>query len=117
MVIRIHIAQQHWNGIDRIHDNIDLAVVEQVAKCGAAGRSHNRQSGSFDGGHQFKLPGFQVMEQQRALRIRRAPALAVDFWIDMAIHNEQILPPVVVVIEETVAKSDERKSRRTQLRF
>ena len=35
----------------------------------------------------------------------------IHLRIDMAVHNQQIFPSVVVVVEEAIAKSDERKSR------
>src|ERR1700689_2393270 len=117
MVIRVHIAQQQRNGIDRVDDDIDLAIVEQVATSGAARRGHNGQSGSFNGGHHLKLAGFQVMKKQRALRVRRPPTFSIYFWVDMAIHDQQIFSSVVVVIEEAIAKSDERKSRRAHPDF
>src|SRR5580698_339740 len=40
------------------------------------------------------------MEEQRPFRPGCAPVLAIDLWVNMAVHNEEIEPTIVVIVEK-----------------
>src|SRR5258707_15622191 len=71
MMIGVHIAKQHGRPVNRIDHNIDLAVIEQIAKCCSACRNDRRQPGSLNGRHVFEpstLPFWirYVVKEQRS---------------------------------------------------
>ena len=37
--------------------------------------------------------------------------MLIDLWIDVAVHDEQILPAIIVVIEEPIAKFNKGNGR------
>ena len=105
----IHIAKQNRNAVHVINDHADFAVVEDVAKGGAAADADDCKPGSLDCGNQLKLAILQVVVEQRALGIAGSPLrMLVHFRIDMAIDNQQILPPVIVIIKETIGETHKR---------
>ena len=56
MLIRIHIAQKRRAGIQIVQHGVDLAVVEQVAKCGSARRVTVASPVPFTAGTSANLP-------------------------------------------------------------
>ena len=111
-MIRVHVAQQHRNAIHVVDDHVDFAIVEDVAKCCAAAHGHHGEARSLHGRDQFELAILQIVIEQWALRIALSPLrMLVHLRIDMAIHNQQILPSVVVVIEKSIGKADKRYGR------
>ena len=68
---------------------------------------HHRETGAFDGGNQSELAVLLVVVKQRALRITLPPIrVLIHLRVDVAVDDQQILPSVVVVIEEAIAKAD-----------
>ena len=112
VVVRIHVAKQHRNAIHIVDDHVDLAVVEDVAKCGAAANADDCKPGSLDRRNQLELAVLQVVVQKRALAIAGPPLrVFIHFRIDVPIDDQQIFPPVIVVVEESVGKTDKRNGR------
>ena len=74
------------------------------------------QPRAFDRGNVLKLLALQVVKEHRPLRPAGAPLVLVDLRIDVAVGHQQVLPAVVVVVEECVAPAQETepKSRRAQ---
>src|SRR5258708_2965445 len=112
MMIGLHIAKQHGRTVNRIDHNINLAVVEQIAKCCSACRNDLGEPGPPNGRHVFKSSTLafwirDVMKEQRSFSKRRAPVVLVHLRVSMAVHHEEIEPAIVVVIEKTVAPTDE----------
>src|SRR5579864_6702219 len=54
MMIGVHIAKQQGRTINRVDHNIDLAVIEQIAKCCSTCRNDRSQPGSLNGRHVFE---------------------------------------------------------------
>src|SRR5712692_252415 len=98
--------------VNRADHNIDLAVIEQIAKCCSTCQNDPSQPGSLNGRHVFEsstLPFWirYVMKEQRSFSKRRAPLVLVYLRINMAVNHEEIKPSIVVVIEKTVPPTDE----------
>src|SRR5580700_11207031 len=108
MVVVIDVAQERGWHIDVIHDNIDLAVVKQIAKCGAPRGHYDGKPRVFDGRYKFELLSRNIAEKKRSLREAGAPVVPVHFRVYMPAGNENILPPVVVVVDKSVAPAEER---------
>src|SRR4029077_17635804 len=107
MMIGVHFAKQHGRTVNRVDHNIDLAVIDQIAKCCSTCRNDRGQPGSLNGRHLFEsspLPFWirYVMKEQRSFSKRRSPIVLVILRINMAVHHEEIKPAIVVVIEKPV---------------
>ena len=63
VVVWIYISKQRWNPVHVVDDDIDLAVVEEVSKCGSTANADNGKPCSLNGRHQLELPILQVMKQ------------------------------------------------------
>ncbi len=83
MVVGIDIAQQYRRAVDGVDDDIHLAIVEQIAKCGSARGDHDGETCSCDRRNVFKfaslaaLVGY-VMEKQRSFGEGGAPVVLVQ---------------------------------------
>ena len=92
-------------------DDIDLAVVEQVAECCSTAYADSGESCAFDCRDELELSVGEVVEEQRALGVCGAPVgVFVGLGINVAVGDEEILPAVVVVVEESVAEAYEGDS-------
>ena len=86
VVVVIDVAEQHRRVVHAVDDHIDLAVVEEIAECRAAGGNYVGEASALDRGHDFKLLAvIEVMEQQRRVRPRRCPSY-VDRPADIHDH-------------------------------
>jgi hypothetical protein len=110
VVVGIHIAEEHRRPVDGAYDDIDLAVVEEIAKGRAATRNHIREAGPGHGRNVFEFAIFEIVEQQRPLRIAGAPVMIARVWIDMAVDLEDIQPSIVVVVDKSGAPAQEREA-------
>ena len=112
MMIGIHVAKQDGRAVHAVDDHVDLAVVEEVTKRCAPADGDDGQPCLLDCGHQFEFAFAQIVIEQRALRVALSPLrVLIDLRIDVAVHDEQILPAVIVVIEEAIAKFDKGDRR------
>src|ERR1700761_8539067 len=100
MVIGIDIAQQRRREIHIVDDNIDPAIIEEVAKGCTARRNDKGKTRSFDRWHQVKVLALLVVKQQGAFGVGGTPVVLVDHGINVAVDEKQIFPAVVVVVEE-----------------
>ena len=53
-MIGVYIAKQHGRTVNRVDHNIDLAVIEQIAKCCSTCWNDRGQPGSLNGRHVFE---------------------------------------------------------------
>ena len=67
---------------------------------------------SFHRGHQSEFSVLQVVIKQRPLGIAFSPLrMLVHLGIDMAVDDQQILPAIIVVVEEAIAEADKGNGR------
>src|SRR5579863_6143503 len=105
MMVGSHVAQQQGSFVHTVDDHVDLAVVKEVPKCRATADGDRGESCSFDRGHKGEFAVARVVKEQRALRIALSPfRMLIDLGINVAVDDEQILPAIIVVIKESVAK-------------
>ena len=69
------VAEERGRGVHVIDDDVDLAVIEEVAVGHAARDGDLRKASAFDGGNEREL-AVLVVEEQRTLRPGGAPVLA-----------------------------------------
>jgi len=111
VMIGVYVAQQHRDSVHIVDDYADLAIIEDIAERRTAAHHQLRESGALHRRDQFELAVLQVVIEQGALGIALAPIrVLVRLRINVAIDDEQILPAVVVVIEESISESDKRNA-------
>src|SRR6185437_7080410 len=107
VTIRIHVAQQYRHAVHIVEDNVDFAVIEQVAERCSTPDADNGKPSSLHRRHQVELAILQIVKKQRALGITGSPIwMLVHAGIDMTVDDQQIFPAVIVVIEKAIAKAD-----------
>ena len=107
MVAGVRVAANELRKIiDTVHDDVDIAVIIEVAKGRPAGRSWRRNSGSGLHWDIVEMTIAQIAIQQLALCIAGFRPKLFHFGIDVPIADEDIKPTVVVHIEESAAPTE-----------
>src|SRR5690349_5585340 len=97
--------QPRWS-IDVAHDDVDVAVVIDITKCGAAADA-TLLKGLDEGRRVFEVSVTEVAKQQTALVVREGFAQSRLLSLDRSIRGEQIEPAVVVEVEPRCAEAGE----------
>src|SRR6185369_7179916 len=110
---RSHIPQHDRLCIQIVDDEIELAIAIKIADCKTTSRPRVRKRISGRRSHTFKFP-LQISKQQRLLRVTRSPLMSISSQINMSIHNKQIEPPIVVVVDKTRTPTKKRNRNFTK---
>ena len=102
-----HVAEEGWRAVHVVDDDVDAAVVEEVAEGHAAGDGEFGEAAAFDGRDELELAA-DVVEELGALGPGGAPVLLVDGGVDVAVDDEEVEPAIVVVVEEGGTPAEER---------
>ena len=86
--------------VQDIDDDVKLAVVEQISDCQSPANVEICQCRAFDGRHEVKLFPLDISEEQWTLRPGGSPVGVVNRRVNMAVCNHDILPAVVVEVQE-----------------
>ncbi len=62
--------------VDVVDDDVDIAVVEEIAEGGAAAESTTAKPGTLPRAERLELLALQVVKEQRPLSVGRAPVRA-----------------------------------------
>src|ERR1035441_3072061 len=103
MMIRIDVLQQYRRSIHRIDYHIDLAVIEEIAKCRTAAPRDHRETGPLYRRYVFKFAFVVVVEEEWALGVCGTPIMLVNLGIHVAIHHHRILPSVLTEVDKAVS--------------
>src|SRR6201994_1034535 len=103
VLIAIHITQEGWSGVKIVHNDVYLAVVEEVAKSGAPRRRHHREPASLHRRNEREFATTGISQQQRSLGEAGPPVVIVYLFVDVTAGDENVLPAVVVVVDEAIA--------------
>src|SRR6266849_10913793 len=99
-------AQKLGKIVDGVDDDIEVAVVVEVAE-GAPARG-DRRGDARPGvvGNIIEAPVAQILVKQLALRVAGFGLELLDFRIDVAVANENVGPAVVVHVEKPAAPAE-----------
>src|SRR6185369_190239 len=97
--------------IDDVDDGVELAIVEEIADGKAMSGDDARQSGAFDRGNLIELFACHIAQEQRPLSVARSPRHLVDERIHVAVGGDEVLPAIIVEVEERIAPTKEGNSR------
>src|SRR5579863_2679944 len=102
-----YIAQKHGCVIEAVDYDVDLAVVEEVAKgCAPCGNDVG-QPASLHGRHHLEfLSMVDVVKEQWTFRPGCSPVVLIDLWVDVSAHEHEVFPAVVVVVEKLGAPTE-----------
>src|SRR5271165_2370055 len=103
-----------WPAIGR-NQEIDKAVIVDIAIRRATSDLWTCECLAHLSGDFFKLAGANVAEQVGRFRVAHSLLNALDFILDMPIGNEDVLPTVIVVINEEAAEAQCYQSGPTHL--
>src|SRR6185369_4525501 len=110
---RCDIPQHHRLCIEIVDDEIEFAVTIKISNCKTTSRPRVSQRTAGRRSDTFKLP-FLISKQQRLLRVTRSPLVRISSRINMSIHNEQVEPAIVVIIDKTRAPTQKRNRNFTK---
>src|SRR6185503_795960 len=112
-----NISQQRRLSVHVVYYGIQPPIAVQVADRQSARAPGLRQPTAGCCSQSLEFPILQILKQQHLLGITRAPLLAVNRRVNMAVGNQDILPTVVVEIYEVCAPTQERISLLTMSRL
>src|SRR5439155_1759819 len=99
-------TQQLRKIVDGVDDDVEVAVIVEVAE-GASARGDRRgNSGASVIGNIFEAPVAQIFVEQLALRITRFSLELLDFGINVTVANEDVGPAVIVHVKKTAAPAE-----------
>ena len=109
-----HVSEQRGAVVLVVDDGVDAAVVVEIAERRAARRLDDGEAAAGRGRDLVEPRPVSIAEQQRALRPRHPPIVAIHLRIHVPVGHEQVQPAVVVVVEEPGAPPEKRQRRRAQ---
>src|SRR5579859_3140702 len=109
-----HVPKQGRRGIHIVEDNVDVAVVEEIAESGAASRNDGGESAACRGRNFLEFCAVEIAKKLRALGPRGAPFCAVGDGVDVAVGDEDVQKAIVVKVEKAGAPGEKRNCRVTE---
>ena len=103
-----HIAKQCGRGVDVVDDDVDVAVIKEIAKSRTSRRNYDRKAAAGSGWNFLKFLAVEISKQEWTLRPGGAPVCTVGNGIDMAVGNKNVQESIVVEIEKTGTPAKER---------
>jgi len=99
-------AEELGEIVDSVDDDVEVAVIVEVAE-GAAARGHGRgDAGAGVVGNVIEAAVAEIFVEQLALRIAGFGLELLDFGIDVAVADENVGPAVVVHVKKTAAPAE-----------
>src|SRR5207244_10857987 len=104
-------------GGGRVHsseDNVDVAVVEEIAESGAGSGNDGGEAAACGGRNFLELCAVKIAKKLRALGPGGAPFCVVGDGVDVAVGNEDVEKAIVVKVEKTGAPGKKRNCEVTE---
>src|ERR1700751_263839 len=104
----LRIVQQCRSAVQAGDDNLEVPIIFEISNgCSPCHTSlrHPRASGTTD---LSKRAIVQVVKQKRAFGVRHSKGIVIHLRIDVAVGHEQVLPSIIVEVEELNAETKER---------
>src|SRR6185503_19688984 len=109
-----YIPQDCWFSVKIIDNQVKATVGIQVAHRQPSAGPGARQRTTRSRANSFKFSVLEIVEQQRLLGKTGSPLVGIHCRVDVSVYNEEIQPPVVVVVDEARAPAEKRNSRFTK---
>src|ERR1043165_4842109 len=110
---RRHVLQHHRLCIEIVNNQIEPAITIKIANRKPTSGPRVRKRIPRRRTHSFKL-SLHIAKQQRLLRVTRPPLVLISRGINMSIHNKQIEPAIVVVVDKTRSPTQKRNRNFTK---
>src|SRR5260370_11724438 len=109
---------QHNGGVSIVRDhNVHKSVVVEIGKSCAASHVGHFKSRATGLAHFYELSISFVVKQRIDLPIMGSGRGLLHLWVNMPVGDENIQPPVIVVIEEASAETEDIPCRSRDPRF
>src|SRR4051794_29584847 len=92
------VVRHGWRTVDVVDHDVHAAIVIEIADRRSSRYAGRCQSVARSRPDIFEAASAEIPEEERALRVRRAPRCRVRLRIDMAVHDENVQPAIVVVV-------------------
>src|SRR2546425_7120298 len=107
IVLRREIAAEKLGIIvDGIDDDVEVAVIVEIAEGAAARGDGNGDAGAGLGGDVGETAVAEIFVEQLLLRVAGFGLELLDFGIDVAVANENVGPAIVVHVEKAAAPAE-----------
>src|SRR5260370_3575052 len=103
-----HVPKQGRRRVHIVEDNIDVAVVEEIAESGAASRNDGGEAAAGGGRNFLEFCAVKIAKKLRALVRRGAQFCAVGHGVDVAVGDEDVEKAIVVKVEKAGAPGKKR---------
>ena len=102
------VFEKMWSAIQIHHQNIEVAILVEVPRSGAAVGPRFTHSTAGRPSEVRELSITQVPEQLTSLEVTSSNVHGLDLRINMAVGNKQILPAIVVKVSKKSAPPQTR---------
>ena len=109
-----HVPKQGRRRVHIIEDNVDVAVVEEIAESSAASRNDGGEAAACGGRNFLEFCAVKIAKKLRALGPGGAPFCVVGDGVDVAVGNEDVEKAIVVKVEKTGAPGKKRNCEVTE---
>src|ERR1035438_1412661 len=106
VLISAVVAQQRWDLIHIVHNDIYIAVIVVISEGATAARVERRDSRSQLFGYVLKLPISEVAIDDACFPERLTYVLLINGRVNVAVYLQDVRPAIVVVIKETASPLD-----------
>src|SRR5579859_4366532 len=103
-----HVPKQGRRRVHIVEDNVDVAVVEEIAESGAASRNNGGEAAACGGRNFLEFCAVKIAKKLRALGPGGAPFCAVGDGVYVAIGDEDVEKAIVVKVEKAGAPGQKR---------
>src|SRR5256885_328471 len=99
-------ADELWRSVDAIDDEVEIAVIVEVAEGTAARGGGSRNSSARGERDVFEVAVAQIAIEKFALWVTGFGGELFDFGIDVTVADEDVRPTIVVKIEKAAAPAE-----------
>src|ERR1700752_2543649 len=108
----LRIAQQCRSAVQAGDDNLKVPIIFEISSGFPPRHSSLRHSGA-GGATGFKKRSIaQVAKQKRSFGVSHSKRIVIHLRVDVTVGHEQVLPSIIVEVEELYAEAKERNTPR-----
>ncbi len=96
--VRYNVSEERRRRVHVVQDNVNVAVVEEIAKRRTARGNDIRQAAPCCGRNFLKLSAIEIAEQLRSLRPGCAPVALVHRGVNVAIGQENVQESIIIEV-------------------
>src|SRR5439155_19426564 len=99
-------GQHSWRAVHIINDDVDIAIVVEIAESAAARELLRDDSGTRSCRYVFETSIAEIAIKNFGLPVTDVQLSVCDLRIDVSVGEKKVLPAVVIKIQETNAEAE-----------